>query len=328
MPLSEKRILVTGGAGYIGSHVCYALKATNAKVTIFDNLSTGFSENIHHGTLVTVDLSDWAAVDHHIADLQPHAVIHFAGSIVVPESVKDPIKYYRNNTANTLHLLQSCVAHGVTNALFSSTAAVYGIPSTGICSEDDPLQPINPYGRSKLMTELMLQDIALASDLNYVALRYFNVAGAHPNNHMGQRMPDATHLIKIIAQVVTKQRDHLAIFGTDYPTPDGTCIRDYIHVCDLANAHVLALRYLMNGGESTVFNCGYSNGYSVKDVVDTAKALYGDFHVKLSGRRDGDPPQLIANAQRIKNTLGWVPTHNHLDDMIRSAIEFERTLAP
>lgn len=326
MNFSSKRILVTGGAGYIGSHACMALKPTQAEVAIVDNLSTGFKDNIPYGTLTELDLSDWDETQALIAEFKPHAIVHFAGSIVVPESVANPIKYYQNNTANSLNLIQCAAQHDVAHFLFSSTAAVYGIPDTGCCSEDDQLRPINPYGRSKLMTEQMLNDVSRTSSMTTCALRYFNVAGAHDSKQMGQRMPDATHLIKIIAQVITKKRDHLAIFGTDYPTPDGTCIRDYIHVCDLADAHVLALDYLFHGGASTVFNCGYSHGYSVNDVIDASKRHFGDFKVIASDRRHGDPPQLIANAKRIQDTLGWTPKYNDLDGIIQSAITFEQTL--
>ncbi len=326
MNFKKKRILITGGAGYIGSHVCQSLLPTQCDVAIIDNLSTGFKSNIQHGELHHIDLNEWDSVNQFIAEYKPDAIIHFAGSIVVPESVKTPLKYYQNNTANTLNLIRSCISNHVKNFLFSSTAAVYGIPDTGICTESDNLNPINPYGRSKLMTEMMLDDVASSSDLNYVALRYFNVAGAHESKLMGQRMPDATHLIKIIAQVLAKKRKEMAIFGFDYPTPDGTCIRDYIHVCDLAHAHVLALNYLLDGGKSAVFNCGYSKGFSVQEVVNVAKKLFGDFNVLHGERRDGDPPQLIANADQIKAILGWQPKYNNLDLIIQSAVEFEKTI--
>ena len=326
MDFKNKRILITGGAGYIGSHVGHALKDTNATIAILDDLSTGFKSNIHFGNLHAISLSDWTAVTSLIQDFKPDAVIHFAGSIIVPESVRNPLKYYQNNTANTLNLIRSCIANNVNHFLFSSTAAVYGIPETGICSESDPVMPINPYGRSKLMSEIMLEDAASSSDLNYVALRYFNVAGAHESKQMGQRTPDATHLIKIIAQVLTKKREEMAIFGLDYPTHDGTCIRDYIHVCDLANAHLLALDYLFNDGHSRVFNCGYSNGFSVKQVVDEAMRLFGNFKIIDGPRREGDPPQLIANAQRLESELGWRPKYNDLDLIIKSAVEFERLI--
>ena len=326
MNFKKKRVLVTGGAGYIGAHVCQSLQPTQCDVAIIDNLSTGFESNIQNGELHPIDLNEWDSINQFIAEYKPDAVIHFAGSIVVPESVKNPLKYYQNNTANTLNLIRSCIANNVKHFLFSSTAAVYGIPDTGICTESDHLKPINPYGRSKLMTEMMLEDIASSSNLNYVALRYFNVAGAHESKQMGQRMPDATHLIKIIAQVLTKKRKEMAIFGFDYPTPDGTCIRDYIHVCDLAHAHVLALNYLLDGGKSAVFNCGYSKGFSVQEVVNAAKKQFGDFNILHGERRDGDPPQLIANADQIKAILGWQPKYNNLDLIIQSAVEFEKTI--
>jgi UDP-glucose 4-epimerase len=324
--MSKQKVLITGGAGYIGSHVALELKSIDADITILDNLSTGFEANIQHGTLTTIDLSNFTAVDACIADIKPDAVIHFAGSIVVPESVQNPIKYYSNNTANSLNLIQCCVKHKVKHFLFSSTAAVYGVPESGTCAETSPTAPINPYGQSKRMTEHMLEDICNATDMNFVALRYFNVAGAHESNKLGQRMPDATHLIKIIAQVLTKKRASINVFGTDYPTPDGTCIRDYIHVCDLAIAHRLALQYLQDGGTSNIFNCGYSKGFSVNEVIDTAKTLFGAFNVIPAPRRDGDPPCLIANADKLKTTLNWTPQHKDLAKIIQSAVDFERLL--
>ena len=275
-----------------------ALK-TKADVAIIDNLSTGFNENIHYGTLHTIDLKNKLAVNNVIETFKPHAVIHFAGSIVVPESISNPLKYYSNNTENSFHLIRTCAKNNVHHFLFSSTAAIYGNPNNGICQETNPTLPINPYGRSKLMTEMMLEDISNSMNLNYVALRYFNVAGAHSSYQLGQRTPDATHLIKIISQVITKKRNEIAIFGTDYDTPDGTCIRDYIHVCDLADAHLLALNYLFDGGQSNIFNCGYSNGFSVKNVIDAAQLLFGSFNVIYAGRRDGDPCQ--ANCKFNKN---------------------------
>ncbi|MEK9726805.1 MAG: UDP-glucose 4-epimerase GalE [Candidatus Margulisiibacteriota bacterium] len=326
MDFSKKRILVTGGAGYIGSHVSLALESTGANVAIIDNLSTGFQSNIQFGQLHELDLNQWDKIAAFIKDYQPDAVIHFAGSIVVPESVKNPLKYYQNNTANTLNLIRSCVNSEVSHFLFSSTAAVYGVPENGICTESDALLPINPYGQSKLMSELMLRDISMSSNLNYVALRYFNVAGAHHSKKLGQRMPEATHLIKIIAQVLTKKREKLSVFGRDYQTQDGTCIRDYIHVCDLANAHVLALNYLFNGGKSDIFNCGYSDGFSVLDVINAAKKQFGEFDFEFSARREGDPPQLIANSDKIKKELRWVPEFDNLDLIIKSAIEFEQLI--
>ena len=326
MNFKNKRILVTGGAGYIGSHICLALKDTESDVAIIDDLSTGFESNISYGTFHNIDLNNWQIITDFIATFKPDAVVHFAGSIVVPESVQDPLKYYQNNTANSLNLIRSCIQHNVSNFLFSSTAAVYGIPETGICSESSATMPINPYGRSKLMTEWMLEDTAKAAELNYVALRYFNVAGAHPSGHCGQRMKNATHLIKIIAQVLSGTREKMSIFGNDYSTPDGTCIRDYIHVCDLANAHLLALDYLFKGGTSDIFNCGYSNGFSVKEVIDTAKSIFGDFNVIDEPRRAGDPPQLIAASDKIKTTLGWTPQYQDLSGIIQSAVEFEKKL--
>jgi UDP-glucose 4-epimerase len=323
---NNKRILITGGAGYIGSHVCLALKDTGADVAIIDNLSTGFTDNIHFGTLHHIDLSHWNETASFIQSYAPDAILHFAGSIIAPESVLNPLKYYQNNTANTANLLRCCVDYHVPHFLFSSTAAVYGEVGSGICKENDPLMPINPYGRSKLMTEMMLEDTALSAQFSYAALRYFNVAGTDESKSLGQRHSDSTHLIKIIAQVLSGKRDKMAIFGSDYPTPDGTCIRDYIHVSDLANAHILALQYLFDGGVSDVFNCGYSHGFSVKDVIQTAQKLYGGFIVEQAPRREGDPANLIANADKIKQTLGWVPQHNQLETIIQSAVDFERLI--
>jgi UDP-glucose 4-epimerase len=303
-----------------------ALKDTGASVLVVDNLSTGFRENLHYGDCVVLDLADRDRLNRCFHDFKPDAVLHIAGSIVVPESVRDPITYYYNNTMNSLNVIDACLNNRIGHFLFSSTAAVYGIPPEGICAESAPLCPINPYGHTKAMTERMLADTAEASSLRYVALRYFNVAGAHPSLQLGQRMPDATHLIKIIAQVITQKRASLSVFGTDYPTPDGTCIRDYIHVCDLADAHVRALDWLLSGGKSLTLNCGYSRGFSVNEVIKTAEDLYGPFPVTAADRRPGDPPQLIANADRIRSTLNWTPRYDGLSRIIQSAVEFEKSL--
>ncbi len=261
-------VLVTGGAGYIGSHVLRQLGEQGERVVTLDNLSTGFRSAVLYGDLVTGDTGDAALVARVLRDYDIDTVMHFAAHIVVPESVADPLKYYRNNTANTRTLLECCAAAGVQHFVFSSTAAVYGMPESGIAAEDSPTVPINPYGRSKLMSEWMLADLAAASPLRYVALRYFNVAGADPGGRIGQSTPEATHLIKVACEQVVGKREGIAIFGTDYDTPDGTCIRDYIHVEDLAAAHLKALEYLRSGGASATLNCGYGDGFSVREVLD------------------------------------------------------------
>ena len=323
-----KNILVTGGAGYIGSHVLKQLGETGASITIVDNLSTGRKQSLLAGRLVVADCRNARQIDSVFKQGKFDAVIHFAGSIQVAESVVDPLKYYENNTCGSLNIIQAAIDYEVDHFIFSSTAAVYGIPEEGACTESAPLAPINPYGESKKMTEDVLRDVTAAHpDFRYVALRYFNVAGADYEAKLGQYIKNATHLIKIACQVATGQREGMSIFGDDYDTPDGTCIRDYIHVLDLAHAHILALKYLFDGGESEVMNCGYSQGYSVKEVLDTVQEVTGKtLNVSMAERRDGDPPMLIAKADKIKEKLGWVPQHNNLKEIIRSAYEFERGL--
>ncbi len=321
------KVLVTGGAGYIGSHMVRTLGEKGYDVVVYDNLSTGFKESLLHGRLVVADLADTPALDDLFRKERFDAVAHFAAHIVVDESVREPVKYYRNNFVNALNLIETCVRHGVTSFIFSSTAAVYGIPVTVPVSEGAPLLPINPYGVSKAMVEQALQDISHAKGLRYVALRYFNVAGADPLSRIGQKYKDATHLITVSLRTALGLRKELQIFGTDYDTPDGTCIRDYIHVDDLIDAHVLALDYLSRGGESRVFNCGYGHGYSVKEVVDQVKkATRIDFPVREVGRRDGDPPALVAESSRIKRELGWKPVHDDLVYIIKTAWDWERKL--
>jgi len=318
------KLLVTGGAGYIGSHVVRHLLEAGHSVVVYDNLSTGYRAAVGEAELITADLADQgrlrAAFETHV----PDGVLHFAAHIVVPESVANPIKYYGNNTRNTLNLLEVCAQAGTRFFVFSSTAAVYGIPATPSAAEDAPLQPINPYGASKMMSERMLIDLGAASDLRYVSLRYFNVAGADPQGRMGQATPDATHLIKVACQAAIGQREGITVFGTDYDTPDGTCIRDYIHVEDLAAAHVRALDYLQAGGTSQVLNCGYGHGYSVLEVLDAVKRASGvDFSVSYGERREGDPPALTANAQRIREVLAWRPRYDDLDLIVRHALAWE-----
>lgn len=319
------KILITGGAGYIGSHVVKALGSLNHEITVFDNLSTGHREAVTYGDLVVGDLSDHQKLDELFKSRKFEAVLHFAGSIVVPESVAEPLKYYQNNTVNSHQLLSLCQKHGVKQFIFSSTAAVYGMPADGVCREDSPLAPINPYGQSKLMTEHMLKDFSASSDFRYVALRYFNVSGADPEGKLGQSFPQATHLIKVASETACGKRAKMDIFGTDYETPDGTCVRDYIHVTDLADAHVKALEYLAKGGKSEVLNCGYGHGFSVKEVVSRVKEITGvNFTVVEVPRRAGDPASLTAKVDRIHQVIGWKPKYDDLNIIIKSAYEWEK----
>lgn len=324
----QLKILVTGGAGYIGSHMVRTLGEKGShEVVVYDNLSTGNKDSLLHGRLVTGDLGDLQALDDLFSREKFDAVIHFAAHIVVDESVRDPIKYYRNNFSNALNLIDMCARYQINRFIFSSTAAVYGIPEKVPASEDAFLRPINPYGASKMMVEQALADVSLSSDLRYVALRYFNVAGADPLSRIGQRYKEATHLITLSLRTALGLREELNIFGTDYETPDGTCIRDYIHVDDLVDAHLLALDYLSAGNKSRVFNCGYGHGYSVREVVEKVKQVTGvDFRVKETARRPGDPPSLVADSSRIRNELGWNPAHDDLEYIIRTAWEWEKKL--
>ena len=320
-------ILVTGGAGYIGSHVARQLGERGERLVTLDNLSTGYRSAVLHGAFVRGDTGDAELVTRVLKEHAVDTVMHFAAHIQVPESVADPLKYYRNNTANTRTLLECAVAAGVRQFVFSSTAAVYGIPEAGVADETTPTVPINPYGWSKLMSEQMLRDVAAVTPLRYVALRYFNVAGADPAGRIGQSTPEATHLIKVACEHVVGKRPGLAIFGTDYPTPDGTCVRDYIHVEDLAAAHLQALDYLRGGGASTTLNCGYGRGFSVREVLAEVTRVSGsELAVTESGRRAGDPPRLIAAAGRIRETLGWKPRHEDLAGIVATALAWERRL--
>lgn len=326
--MSEK-ILVTGGCGYIGSHVVRQLAEAGRQVVVYDNLSTGFRDALINGEeLIQADLADHEALHAAFRQHRFTTVLHFAAAIVAPESVTQPLKYYGNNTRNTLGLLEACVHFKVRRFIFSSTAAVYGFPEGGSASEEAVLAPINPYGTSKLMSEWMLRDVAAAHGFDYVALRYFNVAGADPQARMGQRTPEATHLIKIACQTALGQRPQAAIYGTDYPTPDGTGIRDYIHIEDLAAAHLAALAYLDNGGASTAMNVGYGQGSSVREVLAMVKQVSGvDFPVEEAERRPGDPACLIARAEKISRLTGWQPRYNRLQTIVEDAWRWESKLA-
>jgi len=318
-------ILVTGGAGYIGSHMVLELIDAGEEVVVLDNLSTGFRWAVHpDAELVVGDAGDEALVDSLIARHGITAVIHFAGSIVVPDSVANPLGYYLNNTVKSRALIAATVKGRVKQFIFSSTAAVYGNPAENPVREDAALNPMSPYGTSKLMTELMLADTTRAHDFHYVALRYFNVAGADPQGRSGQSTPKATHLIKVACETALGKRTHMQVFGTDYPTKDGTCIRDYIHVKDLARAHMSALDHLRRGGVSDVFNCGYSRGYSVLQVIDAVKDVSGrQFEVHHIERRAGDPAAIVAASDKIRDALGWEPEHDDLKTIVSQAYDWE-----
>ncbi|MGE0383597.1 MAG: UDP-glucose 4-epimerase GalE [Gammaproteobacteria bacterium] len=318
-------ILVTGGAGYIGSHVVRQLGASGRRVVTLDNLSKGFREAVTSGELVVGEVGDQALVSELLRRHSVDTVMHFAALTVVPESVQEPLRYYGNNTCATRALLECCQRHGVARFVFSSTAAVYGIPDGGLADEQTPTQPINPYGTSKLMSEMMLRDLCAASPMRAVVLRYFNVAGCDPDGHIGQSTPQATLLVKVACEAAVGRRPGVSIFGTDYDTPDGTGIRDYIHVEDLASAHVRALEYLEAGGQTTVLNCGYGRGYSVREVIDTVNRLAGSpLTVTEVPRRAGDPPVLIARTDRIRSVLGWTPRFDDLDLIVGTALRWER----
>lgn len=322
-------ILVTGGAGYIGGHVVRQLTEAGYRVVVYDNLSTGFEETLVNGeTLVRAELADEETLERTLRDFKVKTVLHFAASIIAPESVGKPLDYYGNNTGNTMRLLKACVRTGVEKFVFSSTAAVYGMPESGIASEDSPTVPINPYGTSKLMSEWMLRDTAYAHGLRYVALRYFNVAGADPVARMGQRIEAATHLIKVCCQAALGKRESVSIFGTDYATPDGTGIRDYIHIEDLAAAHLSALRYLEGGGSPVTLNVGYGTGSSVREVIEVVRRVSGvSFEVREAPRRPGDPAMLVARSQRIRQVLDWQPRYDDLEKIVADAWHWERKLA-
>jgi UDP-glucose 4-epimerase len=320
-------ILVTGGAGYIGSHVVLQLIARGEQVLVLDHLSTGFAEAVSEAELVVGDVGDSALVTRLLRQHHCDTVMHFAARTIVPESVADPLRYYGNNTCATRNLLECCARADVRQIVFSSTAAVYGNPPDGRACEETPPAPINPYGRSKLMSEWMLRDLADAGGPRYVTLRYFNVAGSDPQGRIGQSTRNATLLVKVACEAALGKRPQLSIFGTDYATPDGTGVRDYIHVSDLARAHLDALAYLRDGGESTTLNCGYGHGYSVREVLDAVGRAHGKpVPCVECARRAGDPPILIAEARRIQQLLDWRPQHNDLDFIARTSLEWERRL--
>lgn len=325
--MSKKTILVTGGAGYIGSHVVRQLGEKGEKVVVLDNLSTGFKDAILYGDLVVGDTGDQDQVSKILHDYDVDTVLHFAAHTIVPESVENPLKYYRNNTCNSRNLLECCKDANVKNFVFSSTAAVYGMLEDELATEKTSLAPINAYGTSKLMTEWMLRDLAASSPLRYVALRYFNVAGSDPESRIGQSTPKATLLIKVACEAAVGKRDSIKIFGTDYPTPDGTGIRDYIHVEDLADAHLKAVDYLRNNGESTILNCGYGHGYSVREVLDSVQKVNGaPLNIIEEPRRAGDPPSLVAAVERIQQVLKWKPQYDDLDVIVKTSLDWENTL--
>ena len=322
-------LLITGGAGYIGSHMVYTAQDRGLPTVVIDDLSNSVPDFLPPEVpFYEGDIADRALLERIFASHDIDVIVHFAGSILVPESVENPMKYYRNNTAKTMELLSFAVEASVGGFIFSSTAAVYGEPAVSPIPETSPLQPMSPYGASKLMSETMIRDAAQAHGLSYGVLRYFNVAGADPERRTGQSSRNATHLIKVASQAAHGQRERLDIFGTDYPTPDGTCVRDYIHVSDLAKAHVLAYEYLRGGGESFVLNCGYGRGFSVREVVSVVKEVAGkDFPVVEGPRRAGDPPNLVAEAGRIRDVLDWVPEHDSLHEIVGHALSWEGKLA-
>ncbi|MEE9195556.1 MAG: UDP-glucose 4-epimerase GalE [Alphaproteobacteria bacterium] len=326
---NKPAVIVTGGAGYIGSHAVFAFREAAYPVVVVDDLSTGRRDSVPDDVpFIEGDVGDGELVGRVIREHGIGAVAHFAGSIVIPESVADPLKYYRNNTAASRNLIEACVANHVKYFIFSSTAAVYGHPETVPVSEDAPTAPINPYGTSKLMTEWMLRDTAEAHDFTYVALRYFNVAGADPAGRTGQSTPNATHLIKIASQAAVGLRQGIQLFGEDYDTPDGTCIRDYIHVSDLAAAHVDALGHLTAANTNLVLNCGYGHGYSVREVLAAVEKEAGiQLDIRGAPRRPGDAVTLVADVSRLRNDFAWQPRYDDLGTIVRTAVDWERKLA-
>jgi len=325
--MNQATILVTGGAGYIGSHVVLQLRARGERVVVLDDLSRGFRQAVLDTPLVLGHVGDRDTVLKVMREHRIGTVMHFAAFTIVPESVEQPLKYYGNNTCSTRTLVQCCLEAGVKSFVFSSTAAVYGIPADGLAAESTPTAPINPYGTSKLMSEWMLRDVSAASELKHVALRYFNVAGSDSQCRVGQATPKATLLVKVACEAAIGKRPHVSIFGTDYPTPDGTGVRDYIHVEDLATAHLDALDYLRAGGASTVLNVGYGHGYSVREVLQSVERVAGTrLKVLEEPRRAGDPPALVARADLVRQQLGWTPRLDDLDTIVRTSLAWERRL--
>jgi UDP-glucose 4-epimerase len=320
-------VLVTGGAGYIGSHTVLQLIARGERVVVLDDLSTGFRQAVRDVPLVVGNVGDRAITDRLLAEHKVDTIIHFAAHTIVPESVSNPLKYYGNNTCSTRSLLEAASNSGVKHFVFSSTAAVYGIPSVGLASEETPTAPINAYGTSKLMSEWMLRDLSAATPLRHVALRYFNVAGSDTQGRIGQSTRAATLLVKVACEAAVGKRPHLSVFGTDYPTPDGTGVRDYIHVEDLARAHLSALDYLRAGGKSLTANCGYGHGYSVREILSSVERIAGvKLSVREEPRRAGDPPSLVAKTEKVRTVLGWQPKLDDLDTIVRTSLEWERRL--
>ena len=324
---AKDTVLVTGGAGYIGSHVVLQLRERGERVVVLDNLTTGFRQAVLDAPLIVGEVADRELLANTLAEHGVGTVMHFAANTIVPESVRDPLKYYGNNTCATRNLLEACMRGAVRQFVFSSTAAVYGMPDTGVARENMPLVPINAYGTSKLMSEWILRDLAAVTDFRYVSLRYFNVAGSDPQCRIGQATAKATLLIKVACEAVVGKRTHVSIYGTDYPTPDGTGIRDYIHVDDLARAHLDALDYLRSGGTTTTLNCGYGHGYSVREVLDSVQRVAGKrLEIREEPRREGDPPSLVAAAERVRAVLGWTPRLDDLDGIVRTALRWEERL--
>ena len=324
---ANSTVLVTGGAGYIGSHTVLQLVARGERVVVLDDLSTGFRQAVRDVPLVVGNVGDRKLVDQLLAEHQVDTIIHFAAHVIVPESVSNPLKYYGNNTCSTRALLEAATHANVKHFVFSSTAAVYGMPSAGVASEETPTAPINPYGTSKLMSEWMLRDVSAATPLRHVALRYFNVAGSDPQGRIGQSTRAATLLIKVACEAAVGKRPYLSVFGTDLPTPDGTGVRDYIHVEDLATAHLNALDYLRAGGSSLVANVGYGHGYSVREVLSSVEKIAGlKLDVREEPRRAGDPPSLIAKCDRVRQLLKWQPKFDNIDTIVRTSLEWEKRL--
>jgi len=323
------KVLITGGAGYIGSHVVKALGEENYDIIVYDNFSTGHEDSLLYGELVRGDILDITMLASALEKYRPDAVMHFAAHISVPESVANPVKYYENNVNGSINLIKTLMKYNIKNMIFSSSAAVYGNPKEVPVKEDSLIDPINPYGTSKAIIENVLDDVSLSSDFNYVSLRYFNAAGADSEGQLGEKKKEASHLITTCVRTALGSMPYMNIFGTDYKTRDGTCIRDYIHVEDLANAHILALEYILNGGTSQKFNCGCSRGYSVLEIVNATKKITGvDFPVKYAGRRLGDPPILVSDSSKIRGILGWEPKYGNIEYIIKTAWDWEKTRNP